>query len=116
VSNKRAVWQLYLTATATGQRPSALVNVADAWAALQFDNAVVLVGRVIENAAQEQHNAGNEQKPRWVNKYEMEQLLDPDFRLPRVLTAKEREQASINALKTIARGKRSNVRHVKVKG
>jgi len=81
---------------------------------LQFDNAVVLVGRVIENAAQEQHNAGDERKPRWVNKYEMEQLLDPAFRLPRAPTAKEREQASINALKTMARGKRSGVRHTRI--
>lgn len=77
------MWTLYLTATKTGQRPSDLVCVEDRWAALQFDNAVTLVGTVIENAAQEMEQRGSDDKPRWEPKYTMEQLLDPAFRLPR---------------------------------
>lgn len=57
--------------------------VEDRWAALQFDNAVTLVGTVIENAAQEMEQRGSDDKPRWEPKYTMEQLLDPAFRLPR---------------------------------
>lgn len=57
--------------------------VDDRWAALQFDNAVTLVGAAIENAAQEMEQRGGDDKPRWEPKYTMAQLLDPAFRLPR---------------------------------
>lgn len=76
------MWQLYQTAKATASRPSSLVEIEDRWAALQFDHAVTLVGIVIENAAQEQVNTGDERRPRWTRKYTMRQLLDPAFRLP----------------------------------
>lgn len=76
------MWKLYQTAKATSQRPSDLVGVADRWAALQFDNAVTLVGTAIENAAQEMEKVGPEDKPRWERKYRMAQLLDPGFKLP----------------------------------
>lgn len=114
MQNKRAAWQLYLTATATGQRPSALVHVADAWAALQFDNAVVLVGRVIENAAQEQEQVGPKNAPQWRAKYHLDELLRDDFRLPRAPTAQERERASLDALKQMARSRHSGVKYTKV--
>ena len=76
------MWQLYLTATKTATRPSELIGVADAWAAYQFDNAVVMVGLAIENASQEMQKMGSDDKPEWRPKYTMKQLLDPDFRLP----------------------------------
>ena len=76
------MWRLYLTAKATAQRPSDLVGVADRWAALQLDNAVVMVGTAIENAAQEQVKTGPEDRQRWGRKYTMAQLLDSDFELP----------------------------------
>lgn len=55
---------------------------ADRWAALQFDNAVTMVGMAIENAAQEMEKVGPDDKPRWERKYRMAQLLDPEFKLP----------------------------------
>ncbi len=76
------MWRLYLTARATGQRPSELVDIPDRWAALQLDNAVIMVGTAIENAAQEQEQVGPDDKPRWQPRYTMAQLLDPEFRLP----------------------------------
>lgn len=54
----------------------------DPWLALQFDNAVAMVGAALENAAQETVNIGSDKDPKWRPKYTMKQLLDPDFRLP----------------------------------
>lgn len=76
------MWSLYLTAKTFGQRPSRLARIADPWAALQFDNAVALVGITLENASQEQQNVGSEKQPKWEPKYTMGQLLDDGFRLP----------------------------------
>lgn len=58
------------------------MGVVDPWTALQFDNAVALVGITIENASQELTNTGSEKQPKWEPKYSMAQLLDDDFRLP----------------------------------
>jgi hypothetical protein len=55
------------------------VGVADRWAALQFDSAVVALGTLIENAAQEQVNVGGETSPKWQAKYTLRQLLTPGF-------------------------------------
>lgn len=44
-----------------------------------FDAAVVFFGNAIENAAQEQINVGGEEKPRYVAKYTLVQLLTPGF-------------------------------------
>lgn len=58
-----------------------MTGVADTWAALQFDNAVVFFGNVIENASQEQINVGDDDKPRYQRKYTLTQLLTDGFRL-----------------------------------
>ena len=55
------------------------MTIQDRWAALQFDQAVTTFGGIIENAAQEQINVGPEDKPRWVAKYEMSDLLTDGF-------------------------------------
>ena len=49
---------------------------------MQFDNAVTLVGAVIENAAQEMVKVGTDDKPEWKPKYNLRDLLDDSFRLP----------------------------------
>lgn len=51
----------------------------DRWAAYQFDSAVVCFGGIIENYSQEQINVGGESSPKWVNKYELSQLLTDGF-------------------------------------
>jgi hypothetical protein len=104
------MWVLYLTAKATHSRPSDLVEIEDRWTAYQFDSAVTFLGTVIENAAQEQENHGTEKKPDWGPKHQMDELLDPEFRLPRPPTKKERERhhfqafASQFGIKTIKAG------------
>lgn len=51
-------------------------------AAYQFDQAVLFVGTVIENAANEREEVGPKDAREWRNKYTLAQLLDPAFRLP----------------------------------
>lgn len=69
------MWNLYLTAKGTHSRPSELVGVTDKWAALQLDSAVVLLGTVLQNAAEQRVKSGDE----WVNRYRMKDLLTPGF-------------------------------------
>jgi len=100
---------LYQTATATGQRPSSLVQIEDAWAAYQFDNAVVFLGSAIEGAAQETVWIGSEKDKHLEPKYNMSQLLDTEFRLP-IPGSKPDQGNGLAALKSMAR----NVRGVKL--
>lgn len=53
----------------------------DPWAALQFDSAVVLLGTILENAAQEQVKTGTDSAPKWEHRYTLAQLLTPGFTL-----------------------------------
>ena len=55
------------------------MTIQDRWAALQFDQAVTTFGGIIENYSQEQINVGGESSPKWVNKYELSQLLTDGF-------------------------------------
>ena len=73
------MWRLYQTAKATYSRPSALLCVADEWAAYQFDSAVAYFGLIIENASQELIDVGQEDKPRMVPRYKLGELLTPGF-------------------------------------
>jgi hypothetical protein len=65
-------------------------------AAYQFDNVVLFVGMVIENALQERKKNGDESEPRW----SLEELLDPAFRLPGRDASGSRGQSV--SIKTIA--------------
>lgn len=58
------------------------------------DNAVTFFGMTIENALAERVNVGSEKEPKWEDKYTLPQLLDPAFRLPRPLTAKQQRLGS----------------------
>lgn len=40
-------------------------------------------GIAIENALAERVNHGDEKRPKWVDKYTLEQLLDANFHLPK---------------------------------
>lgn len=62
-------------------RPSILLCLKDDLAALNFDLAVMSIGSAIENYAQEKENTGSKEDPNWVNKYLLQDLLDPDYRV-----------------------------------
>ncbi len=87
-----------------GQRPSSLVQIADDWAAYQFDSAVVFFGNAIESAAQETEWIGSEKDRHLEPKYTMAQLLDQDFRLP--VPGGPDQEDGLEALKRLAGGTR----------
>jgi hypothetical protein len=105
-----ALWDLYLTAKTVSQRPSDLVGIADQWAAYQLDSTVTFFGTVIENAANERENIGSKTKPEWQQRYTMNQLLDPDFRLPAPKKRRDKELDAVAAFAGLP-----GVRRVKAK-
>ena len=109
------MWHLYLTAKSSRSRPSDIVGIEDRWAAYQLDSAVTFVGNTIENASQEREKVGEGKDARYVPKYYMDQLLDPNFKLPRPETKEDRERASISMLKRLAGNKQSGVKVFKAK-
>jgi len=72
-----------VTAKTTSQRPSQLLGIEAEWTAYQFDSAVSLLGNVLEGASQEMEEVGTGKDRHMQRKYTMQQLLDPEFRLPR---------------------------------
>lgn len=109
------MWTLYQMGKNQGTRPSSYVGITDLWVAYQFDRAVNTFGVVIDNASQEMHNVGSEKAAKYEPLYQMEQLLDVDFRLPRPKTAEDKERDSITALKNVAR-ESATVKVFKVEG
>ena len=99
-----------------GTRPSQYLTITDPWLAYQVDRCVNVIGTVVSNAAQEFEKLGEGENTSYEPKYTMDQLLDPDYKLPRPKTAEDKERDSLQALKALARGgKRSGVKVFKAK-
>jgi hypothetical protein len=47
------MWHLSLLSKTTGTRPSEIVGIDDEWAAYQFDQAVIFVGRYVHSKTNE---------------------------------------------------------------
>jgi hypothetical protein len=77
------MWKLWGRAKATGHRPSQLVDIDDSLAAYLFDGAVVTLGNIVENSLLETDESGSGDTKKRVNRYTLDQLLDPKFHLPR---------------------------------
>lgn len=92
------MWRLYRKGERAGKLPSEILGIEDEWTAYMLDNAVLMVGTVIENALSEQIKGGTPQKPEWKSKYTIDQLLHPDFRLPRPEKPKPMGLAGLMAL------------------
>lgn len=79
-----------------GQRPSQIVQISEssggAWVAYQFDSAILAVGIAIENALNEFNKDGSKV-------YDIETIMQPDFKLPRPLTKEEKERKTIRYLR-----------------
>lgn len=93
-----------------------MVQIRDPWIALQFDNAVTLVKTVLENALNEMHKVGTEKDGKMEPVYSLEQLLDPEFKLPRPPSAQDKERAALGTLKAFARKSGGAVKVFKAKG
>lgn len=77
-------------------RASQILDIKDRWTAYQLDSAVLLVGLTIENALNETVEAGTKDEPRLIAKYEIGDILKPEFRFPRPLTEEEKQVQAIN--------------------
>ena len=76
------MWSLWRTAQENHSRPSDLLDIEDRLVAYLLDSAVSMFGRILENALQERVNVGSSSHQNWTNKYEIEQLLSPNFKFP----------------------------------
>lgn len=74
------VFTLYQMATTYQNRPSELIGVDDPWLAFQFDRAIFLFGRAVENRLQERKNIGTSKKPRYVPKYTLQEAINEVLR------------------------------------
>jgi hypothetical protein len=95
--------------------PSQLLRLADEWTAYQFDNAVHLLGVVIENALQETTNTGSDKAPKYEQRYHLGQLLADDFRLPPPPKPAAKAQG-LAGLMALAGKRGSGVKMLKAKG
>lgn len=67
-----------------GQRPSQLTYLrrrVGEWECYQFDNAVMTLGMLVENATHERVNLGSDREPNYQPKYRLAELLTPGFKL-----------------------------------
>lgn len=91
------MWHLYSLAKLGKKQPSEIVGITDLWIAYQFNSAIGLVGTTIENALNEMVKGGSDNL---VNRYELSDLLKPEFKLPRPLNDKEKQIKSIEWFKS----------------
>ena len=77
------MWRLYQLCKTLGQLPSQRLEVTNNWAAYQIDCTVVWFGIAVDNASAERVRMGTDERPEWRDKYTPEQILEPEFRLPR---------------------------------
>jgi len=82
--------------------------VSDRLAAYLLDACVVLFGMIIENALAERVQVGAKPNVEYKPKYQLEQLLDPSFKLPRPFTPKPAN--GLSALLAMAGRKGSGVK------
>lgn len=105
------MWTLYTNASKFNQRPSSyFADMVDEWVRYQFDNAVAWFGMTIENALLEREPLGDPKKNESRQKYELEDLLDDDFRMQRPPSKLEIRQQGAAKLLDLASDPRSGVR------
>lgn len=86
------MWDSYQSLKMYHRRPSDDLKETDSIAAYCVDGAVLWFGVTIENALQERVNTGTKEKPKMEERYTLDQLLDPAFRLPRPLPQPRKAQ------------------------
>lgn len=86
------MWQLHQKATRFHRPPSELLHIEDEWCAYCLDNAVNFFGVTLENALQERNKVGTGANVEYEPRYQLSELLKPEFRLPR-----QNEQSSAGA-------------------
>jgi hypothetical protein len=92
--------------------PSSKLQVEDSIAAHCLDDCVLHFGLLVENTLGEREKVGMGKDEHWEAKYELNDLLDPDFRVPREAPkpAKGKQMGGIAALMALASQKGSGVK------
>lgn len=85
------------------------------WAAYQFDQCVLFAGLTIENALREREKVGDQKNHEWRAKYTLEQLLDPEFRLPSPQTLRDERRNAGQMLRMLAGDGKSGVKQFREK-
>lgn len=106
-----AAWQKVKT---THKLASDDLDLEDSIAAWCVDGVVLWFGITIENALQERVNVGTEKQPKYEQRYQLAQLLDAKFTLPKpVPTSKKASDPNADGFKmlmSMAGNQRSNVK------
>lgn len=79
------MWSAYQSLKVYHQKPSSELEVTDSIAVYCLDKAVMWFGVTIENLLHERVEIGDGRDKRSEAKYELSDLLDPAFRVPRPL-------------------------------
>lgn len=85
------MWQAYLSLKTYQRRPSSDLAIDDTIVAWCVDATVLWFGITVENLLGERVKVGSGKEERYEAKYELEQLLDPAFRVQRE-TPKPKQQ------------------------
>lgn len=83
---------LWRKATTYHRLPSEVTREDDPLAAWMLDNAVTYFGTLVENMLQERDEIGSGQHKQWVQRYTIQQLLDPKFVYPKPPSEQEELQ------------------------
>lgn len=59
MESRTELWRLHNLAQTYGQRPSAVLGIADTWAAFQLDMATMMLGRWVESRLSERNRDGS---------------------------------------------------------
>lgn len=70
-----AVYSLYKQAETFRQTPSEMIGIQDPVIAFQFDRAILLFGRQVDNKLSVKENRGTKKKPRWEQKYTLKTAI-----------------------------------------
>lgn len=77
------MWQAWSSLKTYHLKPSEVLEVEDSIAAYCLDKCVLWFGITVENLLSEREETGDGKERHSEAKYELEELLDKDFRVPR---------------------------------
>lgn len=88
------MWQAYLKLETYHEKPSDVLEITDSIVAWCVDSTVLWFGITVKNLLGERVKVGSGKDEKYEAKYELEQLLDPTFRVEREMP--KPKQAPVN--------------------
>lgn len=113
------MWSAWMSLKTYHKLPSQELELTDSVAAYCLDKTVMWFGVTIENLLAERSEIGEGKDKRWEAKYELSDLLDPAFRVPRAMPKPKKAAASgmdgLAMMMALAKQKGSGVKLWQVK-